>query len=134
MSSEKESKTLAVVNCSQLVTLAGPARPRVGPELGELGIIANGGMFVRDGMIESVGSRDEIELSIDSETEVVDALGKVVLPGFVDAHTHPVFGGTRVNEFEERSKGATYEEIAARGGGFNRLLTQRGRCRGSVDV
>src|SRR5215510_8871345 len=104
---EKESKKLAVVNCSQLVTLAGPARPRVGPELRELGVIANGGMFVRDGVIESVGSRDEIELLIDSDTEVVDALGKVVLPGFVDAHTHPVFGGTRVNEFEERSKGAT---------------------------
>ena len=118
MSSEKESKTLAVVNCSQLMTLAGPARPRVGPELRELGIISNGGMFVRDGLIESVGSRDEIELLIDGDTEVVDALGKVVLPGFVDAHTHPVFGGTRVEEFEERSKGATYEEIAARGGGI----------------
>jgi len=118
MSSEKESKTLAVVNCSQLVTLAGPARPRVGAELRELSIIANGGMFVRDGLIERVGSRDEIELLIDSETEVVDALGKVVLPGFVDAHTHPVFGGTRIDEFEERSKGATYEEIAARGGGI----------------
>jgi len=118
MSSEHESKTLAVVNCSQLVTLAGPARPRTGPELRELGIIPNGGMLVRDGVIESVGSRDEIELLIDSETEVVDALGKVVLPGFVDAHTHPVFGGTRVSEFEERSKGATYEEIAVRGGGI----------------
>jgi len=118
MSSEQESKTLAVVNCSQLVTLAGPARPRVGPELRELGLFPNGGMFVRDGVIESVGSRDEIELLIDSETEIVDALGKIVLPGFVDAHTHPVFGGTRVSEFEERSKGATYEEIAARGGGI----------------
>jgi imidazolonepropionase len=118
MSSERESNTVAVVNCSQLVTLAGPARPRVGPELRELGIIANGGMFVRDGLIERAGSRDEIETLIDSDTEVVDALGRVVLPGFVDAHTHPVFGGTRVEEFEERSKGATYEEIAARGGGI----------------
>jgi imidazolonepropionase len=118
MSSEKESKNLAVVNCSQLVTLAGPARPRTGPELRELGIITNGGMFVRDGLIERVGSRDEIEKLIDGETEVVDALGRVVLPGFVDAHTHPVFGGTRVDEFEERSKGATYEEIATRGGGI----------------
>jgi imidazolonepropionase len=118
MSSEKESKTLAVVNCSQLVTLAGPARPRVGPEMLALGIIPDGGMFVRDGVIESVGSRDEIEQLIEGDTEVVDALGKVVLPGFVDAHTHPVFGGTRVAEFEERSRGATYEEIAARGGGI----------------
>jgi imidazolonepropionase len=118
MSSEKESKNLAVVNCSQLVTLAGPARPRTGPELRELGIIANGGMFVRDGLIERVGSRDDIEKLIDGDTEVVDALGRVVLPGFVDAHTHPIFGGTRVDEFEERSKGATYEEIATRGGGI----------------
>jgi imidazolonepropionase len=118
MSSEKENKTLAVVNCSQLVTLAGPARPHVGPELQELGIVANGGMFVRDGLIDKIGSRDEIESLIDAETEVVDALGRVVLPGFVDAHTHPVFAGTRVDEFEERSKGATYEEIAAGGGGI----------------
>jgi imidazolonepropionase len=119
MSSEKnDSKTLAGVNCAQLVTLAGPARPRVGPELSELGIIANGGMFVRDGLIERVGATNEIETLIDGDTEVADALGRVVLPGFVDAHTHPVFGGTRVDEFEERSKGATYEEIAARGGGI----------------
>src|SRR5829696_465630 len=118
MSSEKESKTVAVVNCSQLVTLAGPARPRVGPELRELSIVANGGMFVRDGLIERVGNSDEIKALIESDTDVVDALGRVVLPGFVDAHTHPVFGGTRVDEFEERSKGATYEEIATRGGGI----------------
>src|SRR6185369_15115333 len=118
MSSEKESKTLAVVNCSQIVTLAGPARPRVGPELRELGIITRGGMLVRDGRIERVGNTDEIESLIDADTELVDARGQVLMPGFVDAHTHPVFSGTRVEEFEERSKGATYHEIAARGGGI----------------
>src|SRR3569832_390728 len=123
MSSEIKCKTLAVVNCAQLVTLAGPSRPRVGPEMLALGIIADGGMFVRDGLIESVGTRAEIETLIDGETEVVDALGRVVLPGFVDAHTHPVFGGTRVDEFEERSKGAPYEEIAARGGGIQSTVT-----------
>src|SRR4051794_19694062 len=118
MSSEKnESKTLALIG-AQLVTQAGPERPRVGPEMRDLGIIPNGGMFVRDGMIERVGSTDEMKTLIDADTEVVDALGRVVLPGFVDAHTHPVFGGTRVDEFEERSKGATYEQIAARGGGI----------------
>ena len=118
MSSEKdESKTLALIG-AQLVTLAGPARPRVGPEMRELGIIANGGMFVRGGLIERVGTTAEIEPLIEADTEVVNARGQVVLPGFVDAHTHPVFGGTRVDEFEERSKGATYEEIAARGGGI----------------
>src|ERR1043166_4322436 len=116
MSSEKESNTLAVVNCMQVVTLAGPARPRVGPELRELGIIANGGMFVRGGRIEKVGNADEIEPLINGDTAVVDARGQVLMPGFVDAHTHPVFSGTRVEEFEERAQGATYQEIAARGG------------------
>src|ERR1700752_120774 len=127
MSSENASKTLAVVNCSQLVTLAGPARPRVGPELRELAIIPNGAMFIRDGIIERVGSRAEIELLIEPDTEVVDAHTGVVLPGFVDAHTHPVFGGTRVDEFEERSKGATYEEIAARGGGIQSTVNETRR-------
>src|ERR1051325_7324884 len=116
MSSEKESNTLAVVNCMQVVTLAGPARPRVGPELRELGIIANGGMFVRDGRIERVGTTAEIEPLVEANTTVVT--GDILMPGFVDAHTHPVFSGTRVVEFEERSKGATYQEIAARGGGI----------------
>jgi imidazolonepropionase len=102
----------------QVVTLAGPARPRVGPELRELGIIANGGMFVRDGWIERVGNADEIEPLINADTVVVDARGQVLMPGFVDAHTHPVFSGTRVEEFEERAQGATYQEIAARGGGI----------------
>ena len=123
MSSENASKTLAVINCSQVVTLAGPARPRVGAELRELAIVA-GGLFVRDGLIEKVGTEAEIEALIDAETEVVDAGGRVVLPGFVDAHTHPVFAGTRVDEFEERSKGATYQEIAARGGGIQSTVNR----------
>ena len=118
MSSEKESKTLAVINCSQVVTLAGPARPRVGPELRELAIVANGAMFVRDGRIERVGNTDEIEPLIEADTTVVDARRQILMPGFVDAHTHPVFSGTRGEEFEERAKGATYQEIAARGGGI----------------
>ena len=118
MPSESESKSLAIINCGQLVTLAGPARPRVGAELRELGIITNGGLLVRDELIERVGTSAEIEKSINASTTVVDAGGRVVLPGFVDAHTHPVFAGTRVDEFEERSQGATYQEIAARGGGI----------------
>ena len=111
-------KSLAVINCSQVVTLAGPTRPRVGSEMRELGIVQRGALFVRDGLIERVGAADEIKTLIEADTTVVDAGGRVVLPGFVDAHTHPVFAGTRVDEFEERSKGATYQEIAARGGGI----------------
>jgi len=124
MSSENESKSLAIIHCSQVVTLAGPARPRVGAELRELGIIPNGGLLVRDGLIERAGTTAEISSLIDVNTMVVDACGRVVLPGFVDAHTHPVFAGTRVDEFEERSRGATYQEIAARGGGIQSTVNR----------
>ena len=124
MSSERKSKTVAVINCSQLVTLGGPARPRVGPEMRDLAILAHGGLFARDGLIERVGTTAEIEALIESDTEVVDAGGRVVLPGFVDAHTHPVFEGTRVEEFEERSRGATYEEIEACGGGIQSTVNR----------
>jgi imidazolonepropionase len=62
--------------------------------------------------------RSEVEKLIDNDCEVVDAGGRIVLPGFVDAHAHPVFAGTRADEFEERSQGASYQEIAARGGGI----------------
>ena len=111
-------ETLAVVNCSQLVTLAGPARPRVGAELRELSIIEGGAMIVRNGRIERVGARKDIEHHIASDCEVIDAGRRVVMPGFVDAHTHPVFAGNRADEFEQRAGGATYQEIAARGGGI----------------
>lgn len=115
------ANTLAVINCSQIVTLAGPARARVGPEMRELSIISDGAMLVADGRIEKVGTRKEIEPLIEStfvDCEIVDAGGRLVLPGFVDAHTHPVFAGTRVAEFEERAAGATYQAIAERGGGI----------------
>ncbi|MFL6595471.1 MAG: imidazolonepropionase, partial [Chthoniobacterales bacterium] len=69
-------KTVAVVNAAQLVTLAGPKRPRVGPELSELGIIANGGMLVRDGIIARLARSDEIERSAGADTEMVDAGGR----------------------------------------------------------
>lgn len=124
MSSEKEGKTLAVINCSQLVTLAGPGRPRVGPEMRELGIIMDGALLVRNGLIEGVGTSSQIKATIDADCVFVDAGGRVVLPGFVDAHTHPVFRGTRVGEFEERSAGATYQQIAARGGGIQSTVNQ----------
>jgi imidazolonepropionase len=111
-------KTLGVLHTSQLVTLAGPKRARIGTELGELAVIPNGGMQVTDGMIVATGPSDLIEERLSSDAEVVDAGGRVVLPGFVDAHTHPVFAGNRVDEFEQRARGASYEEIAAAGGGI----------------
>jgi imidazolonepropionase len=111
-------KTLAVLHASQLVTLGGPKRPRVGAEICDLAIIPDGGMLVCDGAIVVTGPSDVIEKQMLSDAEVVDATGRVVLPGFVDAHAHPVFAGNRLDEFEMRAGGATYEQIAADGGGI----------------
>jgi imidazolonepropionase len=112
------TKALAVVNCGQLVTLAGPSRPRVGKELSNLSIINDGAMLVRDGEIEWVGRAHELQNERLAGRVVADAGGRVVLPGFVDAHTHPVFGGNRLDEYELRATGSTYEQIAASGGGI----------------
>jgi imidazolonepropionase len=109
--------SIAVLRASQLVTLAGPKRPRAGRELSELAIILNGGMLIRDGRIDVVGPSTEIEKKAGG-AEIIDAHGKVVLPGFVDAHTHLVFAGSRLDDFERRTRGDTYEEIAKAGGGI----------------
>lgn len=87
----------------------------------ELSIVPDGALLIEAERITQVGSRQEIERLIEiagAGCEVVDAGGRVVMPGFVDAHTHPVFAGTRADEFEERAAGITYQEIAARGGGI----------------
>jgi len=110
-------KPLAVLHASQLVTLAGPKRPRIGRELSELAIIPDGGMLIRDGRIEFVGPSAEIENKA-GDAEAIDARGKVVLPGFVDAHTHLVFAGNRLDDFERRARGDAYEQIAKAGGGI----------------
>ena len=109
---------VAVLHAAQLVTLAGPNGPRVRNQMRELAIIADGGMLIEDGRVVAAGSSHEIEKTVTAATDVVDANGKVVLPGFVDAHTHPVFGGDRIDEFEMRALGATYEQIAESGGGI----------------
>ena len=124
---------LAVWNCSQLVTLAGPARPRTGPELRDLAVIPDGALLVRDGRIAAVGTRAQIEPQLSASAEIVDAGGRIVLPGFVDAHTHPVFAGTRADEFEERMQGTSYAEIAARGGGI-RSTVRRTRAATESDL
>lgn len=111
-------RTNAVINCAQLLTLAGPARLRVRDELKELSIIPDGAILICNGNIEAVGTTAEIQSQITSEHNIIDAQGRVVLPGFVDAHTHAVFAGTRVDEFELRATGATYEQIAEQGGGI----------------
>ncbi|MGB8803393.1 MAG: imidazolonepropionase [Chthoniobacterales bacterium] len=110
--------SLAVLHASQLITLGGPPRARSGKELGDLGIISDGGLLAADGRITHVGRTREIEKLCQRNTEVVDARGCAVLPGFVDAHTHLVFAGNRLEDFESRARGETYQQIAKRGGGI----------------
>jgi len=112
------SGSLAVVNIGQLVTLAGPARPRVGPELSELGLIPDAALLIEDGRVAASGPYAELRARIPAEAVVVDAQGRCVTPGFVDAHTHLVFAGNRAAEFEQRITGASYQQIAAAGGGI----------------
>lgn len=95
---------MIVVNIGQLVTVSRP----------DLGIIRDAAMSIRGSRITAVGPMSE---RCDNG-EIVDAMGGVVTPGFVDAHTHPVFAGTRVDEYEQRAAGMTYQEIAAAGGGI----------------
>ncbi len=109
---------VAVLHAAQLVTLAGPTGPRIREQMRELAIIADGAMLIEDGRVVATGPSSEIEKVLPGNADSIDATGKVVLPGFVDAHTHPVFGGDRIDEFEMRARGATYEQIAESGGGI----------------
>ena len=107
---------LIVHSADQLLTLAGDG-PRHGPAMGDLGLIADGAVAIDDGCIVSVGRTCEVRGAYRAHREI-DAAGRVVLPGFIDAHTHPIFGGSRQAEFEQRIAGATYLEIMAAGGGI----------------
>jgi imidazolonepropionase len=109
---------LVIYNASQIVTVAGNgAERKCGHDMRDIGLIKDGAVAVRDGRIAFVGPSDDIDIA-DAERSI-NAFGKVVLPGFVDSHTHLVFAGAREEEFARRIAGATYAEIAAAGGGIN---------------
>ena len=124
--------SLAVLHASQVVTLSGPKRPRIGAEMSELAIISDGGMLVHNDKIEKIGPSAEIEKNV-GDAEIVDARGRVVMPGFVDAHTHLVFAGNRLDDFERRSRGETYEQIAKAGGGIWSTV-QKTRAASELDL
>jgi imidazolonepropionase len=111
-----------IVNIGQLVTLAGPARPRVYRELSDLAIVEDAGMLIEDGRVKAVAPSSEIASRISRDAVVIDAQRRCVTPGFVDAHTHLVFAGNRASEFEQRIAGATYQQIAEAGGGILRTV------------
>jgi imidazolonepropionase len=108
---------LLVHSAAQLVTCASPGGPRRGAAMDDVGVMADGAVAIKDGRIVAVGPSEDLLARYVAEEEL-DATGCVVCPGFVDPHTHVVYAGDRVDEFERRIRGETYQQIAASGGGI----------------
>ena len=110
--------SLLITGASQLLTLRGSG-PRRGDSLSNLDLIEDGALLVRDGAISAVGTRGQVEaLPGARSAEKLDLGGRVALPGFVDSHTHLVHASSRAEEYELKIQGASYEEIARKGGGI----------------
>ena len=122
-----------VVHAGTLLTMAGPEGPRVGDALADCGLVQDGAVAIREGQIAAVGTTHELWIHPDrtATTQILDAGGRVVAPGFVDAHTHLPFAGRRLDEFERRARGETYARILAAGGGIH--ATVRATREASVD-
>jgi len=112
---------LLIHTSGQLVTCAGPAGPRRGGAMRELGIIQGGAVAVRGETIVAVGPRDELRRRFSAAAEI-DAGRAAICPGLVDPHTHVVYAGDRVDEFERRIGGESYEQIMAAGGGIRATM------------
>jgi imidazolonepropionase len=115
--------SMLIKNVEQLVTCSGFSAKK-GKEMSDLHIIEDGAVIIKEGVIEAVGQTGDIEKQFKksgadhSDFDIIDARGKAVLPGFVDSHTHLVFGGYRAEEFSWRLRGDSYMEIMQRGGGI----------------
>ena len=111
---------LALINIQQLVTVSsGGQRVKAGPEqMRDLGIIENAAVIVEKERITWIGRMEELSMSALGETDVLDCIDNVVMPGFIDSHTHLLFAGSREDEFARRCAGETYREIAQNGGGI----------------
>ena len=111
------SASVLITGASQVLTLRGG--PRRGNSLSNLGVVKDGAVLVRDGRIVAVGPRAQVERRAEAKTaEKFDVGGRVLLPGFVDSHTHLIHAASRVEEYELKIQGASYEEIARKGGGI----------------
>lgn len=132
----RESADLLIVNAEELLTLAdGGQKPRTRKEMRELGIVRDGALAVREGRIVAVGKTRDVTKAFKAES-VISAQGKVVLPGFVDPHTHLVFAGSSEDEFQMRVEGASYMEMLSSGEGILKTVkeTRRARVEKLVDI
>ncbi|HSR33141.1 MAG TPA: imidazolonepropionase, partial [Anaerolineae bacterium] len=114
---------LLVHNAAQVLTLASADGPKRGAAMGTLGIVPDGAVAIRDGRVLAVGSSRKLCRQVRA-SRTLDAGGRVVMPGFVDPHTHLVWAGDRADEFEMRVAGASYMEIMAAGGGIMNTVRQ----------
>lgn len=123
MPNKRQSDYLLLANIGQLVTVRGESGPRRGPALKEIGVIENAAVLCGGGKIVAAGAQRDILRHSWTKThkrkiEELDCHGGVVLPGLIDCHTHPAFIDPRLVDFEKRGAGASYEQIAAAGGGI----------------
>jgi imidazolonepropionase len=110
---------LFIKNISQLITVAAAgAATKTGKAMNDLGIVENAGVLCENGRISWVGRMDERSGDTGPDVPEIDASDKVVLPGFVDSHTHMMFAGDRAQEFGMRARGLSYQDIASQGGGI----------------
>jgi imidazolonepropionase len=120
----REKLDLLIVNADELVTLSGDnQKPRTGKQMREIGIIRDGGLAVKDGRIVAVGKTTDVTKAFKAEN-VISANGKIVLPGFVDPHTHLVFAGSQEDEFQMHVEGASPMDILKAGGGTLRTVRE----------
>jgi len=124
--------TLLFVGARQIVTCAGPPRARIGAELRDAGVVTEHALLVRDGLVAAIAPEDELRAA-NPDATIVDCAGRVLAPGFVDSHTHAIFGRARYEEQELRAAGADYMEIARRGGGIHASVRDL-RARGEDEL
>ena len=111
------SRRLLLRGARQLLTLRGPSGPRRGAALADLGIIENGAVLIEGEHVVQVGPSRRIENLVEAEgAEEIDVSGKVVLPGFVDSHTHLVYGAPRLTDYEMRLAGKSYQRLRGNAG------------------
>ena len=114
---------LALINIKQLVTVpARGKRAKVSADMRDIGVIENAAVLIENDIITWAGKMEELSTNSLKEAEILDCRDSIVMPGFVDAHTHALFAGSREQEFALRSAGATYQQIAEQGGGIVSMI------------